>query len=92
MTGTSTAECMCGVAAFELRGEPAAHAHCHCNACRDFYATAILSATAWKAEAVQVTRGETASVAHSARRMARMDGMARNSCWRDFTLKSMLFP
>lgn len=71
MTGAISVQCSCGQAAFTLRGEPAARAHCHCNACRDFYGTAILSATAWNPEAVQVERGEVASFTHPTRQMAR---------------------
>ena len=40
MTGALSVQCSCGSTAFTLRGEPAARAHCHCNACRDFYGTA----------------------------------------------------
>lgn len=71
MTGTKTIQCMCGQCAFELHGEPAARAHCHCNACRDFYGAAVLSATAWNAGAVHLSRGDSASFAHPVRQMSR---------------------
>lgn len=58
-------------AAFALQGDPAARAHCHCEACRDFYGTAVLSATAWHAQALRMVRGEVANFAHPLRQMSR---------------------
>ena len=37
--------CDCGAIVMELRGEPAARAICHCNACRELYGSIVLAAT-----------------------------------------------
>ncbi|WP_430388441.1 GFA family protein [Dyella sp. 20L07] len=39
--------CDCGAVVMELRGEPAARAFCHCDACRELYGSMLLAATAW---------------------------------------------
>lgn len=64
-------QCHCGNAGFELHGQPAARANCHCQSCRDFYGTSILSATAWPAEAVRVTGGQLATFAHPTKQMSK---------------------
>lgn len=46
--------CLCGATTLELHGRPAARANCHCATCREFYASPMLAATAWAADAVQV--------------------------------------
>ena len=65
--------CDCGAIVMELRGEPAARAICHCNACRELYGSIVLAATAWAAE--QVTHlGDPAALldyAHPRRQMRR---------------------
>lgn len=71
MTLSTAIQCQCGQTGFVLLGEPAARAHCHCQACRDFYGTSVLSATAWPAHALQVTQGEPASYAHPTRQMSK---------------------
>ncbi|MDW3684271.1 GFA family protein [Cupriavidus sp. CV2] len=53
----ATLECLCGQVRLRIAGEPVARANCHCQACRDFYATPIFAATAWEPANVVVARG-----------------------------------
>ncbi|HSV53762.1 MAG TPA: GFA family protein [Burkholderiaceae bacterium] len=49
--------CSCGTVELAISGSPAACAYCHCSTCRDFYSLPVLAATAWKNDAVRVTKG-----------------------------------
>ncbi|AHI68331.1 GFA family protein [Burkholderia thailandensis] len=71
MSATRSLRCLCGAVGVKLTGEPAARAHCHCMACRDFYGAPMLSATAWPAGQVIVAEGDVASFAHPTRRLSR---------------------
>lgn len=71
MSATRSIRCLCGAVGMKLTGEPAARAHCHCTACRDFHGVSMLSATAWPAERAIVVEGDVASFAHPARQMSR---------------------
>jgi hypothetical protein len=62
--------CLCGAVTVDLTGEPAARANCHCATCRDFYATPMLSATAWANENV-APHGELKVFQHLAKQMSR---------------------
>lgn len=70
MTRTQSVRCLCGAVTVTLRGEPAARANCHCATCRDFYGTAMLSATAWQPEQVSVAGGD-ATFRHPSKTMSR---------------------
>ncbi|MGJ8525114.1 hypothetical protein LMG33818_000822 [Halomonadaceae bacterium LMG 33818] len=35
--------CLCGANQFQLKGNPAAKAYCHCQSCRDMYGGDLLS-------------------------------------------------
>ncbi|KVC38960.1 aldehyde-activating protein [Burkholderia pseudomultivorans] len=70
MTRTQSVRCLCGAVTVTLRGEPAARANCHCATCRDFYGTAMLSATAWQPEQVSVAGGG-ATFRHPSKSMSR---------------------
>jgi len=63
--------CLCGATELHLRAQPAARANCHCASCRDFYATAMLSATAWHADDVSLARGTLSHFAHPSKRLSR---------------------
>lgn len=65
-----TVTCQCGGVSMSLTGEPAARAMCHCNACRDFYGSAVLAATAWAPSQVSVT-GAAHTFVHPSRKMTR---------------------
>ncbi|WP_353191053.1 GFA family protein [Pandoraea pnomenusa] len=67
---TITVACQCGGVTLSLRGKPAARALCHCHACRDFYGSAVLAATAWSPAQVVLT-GSTRTFAHPSRKMTR---------------------
>lgn len=62
--------CLCGAVTVDLTGEPAARANCHCATCRDFYATPMLSATAWANENV-APHGELSVFQHPTKQMSR---------------------
>lgn len=62
--------CLCGAVTVDLIGAPAARANCHCQTCRDFYATSMLSATAWPAESV-ATSGALQVFRHPHKQMSR---------------------
>jgi len=63
--------CLCGKTSVELHGEPAARANCHCAACRDFYGTAMLSATAWHADAVRPTQNSGRIFRHPVKQLSK---------------------
>lgn len=63
--------CLCGTVSITLNGEPQAKANCHCGTCRDFYGTPMLSATAWLAEQVEVTRGSVSTYSHPTKKLSR---------------------
>ncbi|QHE93948.1 aldehyde-activating protein [Pandoraea fibrosis] len=67
---TITVACQCGGVSMSLTGEPAARALCHCNACRDFYGSPILAATAWAPSQISMT-GTIQTFAHPSRKMTR---------------------
>jgi hypothetical protein len=71
MAVSMSIQCHCGNVSFELHNQPAARANCHCQSCRDFYGTSILSATAWNAEAVQLTNGQVTTFAHPTKQLSR---------------------
>ena len=71
MTNTIALECHCKSVRVELQGSPAARAHCHCQTCRDFYGTAMLSATAWDPQALHLVGGEVAQFAHPTKQLSR---------------------
>lgn len=71
MPVSMSVQCHCGGAIVDLHNQPAARANCHCDGCRDFYGTSMLSATAWSADAVQLTRGQVASYAHPIKQLSR---------------------
>jgi hypothetical protein len=62
--------CLCGAVTVDLTGEPAARANCHCPSCRDFYATPMLSATAWASENVKA-HGALRVFQHPSKQMSR---------------------
>ena len=68
-----TLQCICGRVQLRIAGSPAARANCHCNACRDFYGTPVLSATAWDPAHVTVERGAADLIAfqHPTRQLKR---------------------
>lgn len=65
------ANCLCGRTTLTLNGAPVARAICHCCTCRDFYATAMLSATAWNADAVEVEEGATTVFPHPHKQLSK---------------------
>ncbi|AVF42295.1 aldehyde-activating protein [Pandoraea apista] len=67
---TITVACQCGSVSMSLTGEPAARALCHCNACRDFYGSPVLAATAWPPSQISIT-GATRTFSHPSRKMTR---------------------
>ncbi|WP_176057492.1 GFA family protein [Paraburkholderia sp. BCC1876] len=71
MSVPNALQCLCGTIRIELSGEPVARANCHCGSCRDFYGTSMLSATAWPAEQVTVTRGSVSTFRHPAKQLTR---------------------
>ncbi|QBR01845.1 GFA family protein [Paraburkholderia pallida] len=62
--------CLCGAVTVDLIGEPAALANCHCQTCRDFYGTSMLSATAWAPDSV-ATNGALQVFQHPHKQMSR---------------------
>ncbi|WP_322055142.1 GFA family protein [Paraburkholderia bannensis] len=70
MTDSCQLACLCGAIKVDLIGEPAARANFHCGTCRDFYATPMLSATAWASENV-VAHGVLKVFQHPTKRMSR---------------------
>jgi hypothetical protein len=70
MSDSTQLACLCGAVKVDLIGEPAARANCHCASCRDFYATSMLSATAWASENV-VTHGALQVFQHPTKQMSR---------------------
>ncbi|MBN3817785.1 aldehyde-activating protein [Paraburkholderia sp. Se-20369] len=70
MTRMRSVRCRCGAVTITLHGEPAARANCHCMACRDFYGTSMLSATAWASDRVSVD-GASATFPHPSKAMSR---------------------
>ncbi|WP_084656415.1 GFA family protein [Pandoraea norimbergensis] len=67
---TLSVTCQCGSVTMRLRGEPAARANCHCNACRDFYGAPVLAATAWSPDQLSM-EGATKVFAHPTRSLTR---------------------
>lgn len=63
--------CLCGSNALELRGAPAARANCHCATCRDFYGSAMLSATAWDAASVELSAKNSTRFQHPTKQLSR---------------------
>ncbi|WP_081764923.1 GFA family protein [Robbsia andropogonis] len=45
--------------------------NCHCQSCRDFYSTPMLSATAWSPEQVLVQAGRPTTFSHPDRQLSR---------------------
>lgn len=71
MSAPMLIQCHCRSTGIELHGQPAARANCHCQSCREFYGTAVLSATAWPAESVRLTGGQSVSFKHPAKEMSK---------------------
>jgi hypothetical protein len=71
MSGTLAVQCLCGSVHLELLGQPTARANCHCQSCRDFYGTSMLSATAWTAESVTHSGRQAATFHHPTKQLAR---------------------
>lgn len=73
MTIPATLECLCGQVQLRIDGAPVAKANCHCQACRDFYATPVFAATAWEPAHVGVERGaeHLATYHHRTRQLER---------------------
>ncbi|EON14351.1 GFA family protein [Pandoraea sp. SD6-2] len=69
-TAAITVACQCGSVSMTLTGKPAARALCHCNACRDFYGTPVLAATAWAPSQVAIA-GATHTFSHPSRKLSR---------------------
>ena len=55
---TYTGQCSCGAVAIEVTGDPEGAGYCHCQTCRAWSAGPVNAFTLWKAESVQVTKGE----------------------------------
>jgi len=49
--------CFCGAVQFTVSGEPVGMGYCHCDSCRSWSASPVNAFTAWKPEAVKITRG-----------------------------------
>jgi len=49
--------CACGAVQFELSGEPAVQAYCHCDSCRGWLGARVHAATLWPATNVRVLKG-----------------------------------
>lgn len=64
-------QCLCGSVRLDLLGQPAARANCHCQSCRDFYATSMLSATAWHVEATTLNGSGTITFHHPKKQLSR---------------------
>ncbi|TCV96389.1 hypothetical protein EC912_102740 [Luteibacter rhizovicinus] len=71
MTVPQFVRCLCGTVNIELNGLPVARAYCHCESCRDFYGTSMLSATAWDAAQVIVDSRSVATYPHPAKQLSR---------------------
>ncbi len=56
--------CSCGSVGMVVSGRPVARAYCHCSSCREFYGLAVLSATAWKSEAVSIVKDQALVKTH----------------------------
>ncbi|OJY17701.1 GFA family protein [Pandoraea sp. 64-18] len=71
MTEPNSLRCLCGTVNIQLKGQPEARANCHCQSCRDFYGTSMLSATAWLPERVAVISGSLSKFAHPTKQLSR---------------------
>lgn len=71
MAASISIACLCGAVTVGLHGQPVAKANCHCQTCRDFYGTPVLSATAWDAEAVRVSSGQVRMFKHPVKQLSR---------------------
>ncbi len=49
--------CFCGKVQFEVTGEPALMAYCHCDSCRRWSASAMTAFTLWSPESFKITAG-----------------------------------
>ncbi|WP_059415111.1 GFA family protein [Cupriavidus basilensis] len=69
----ATLACLCGQVQLRIAGEPVARANCHCQACRDFYATPVFAATAWEPAQVTIAHGagHVATYHHATRALQR---------------------
>jgi hypothetical protein len=67
-------ECDCGAVNLTLSGAPKVRGYCHCEDCRDLLKIPYHSVTAWEADQVSVTKGETGTIAfqHPTKRMQRV--------------------
>lgn len=58
MAETLKGRCFCGAVEFELSGEPAAAAYCHCGDCASWAGAPVNAFTMYPAAAVKVVKGE----------------------------------
>lgn len=63
--------CLCGRTPLSVQGTPVARAYCHCGTCRDTYATAVLAATAWDADAVTIDLATTGMFQHPHKQLSK---------------------
>ena len=64
-------QCLCGTVQIALDGEAVARANCHCQTCRDFYNTPMLSATAWIPKQVTIEKGKLVTFSHPTKQLSR---------------------
>ncbi len=58
MSESYTGKCFCGAVEIEATGAPEGMGYCHCESCRAWASTLVHCWTAWKPEAVTITKGE----------------------------------
>ena len=64
MTEAHEGGCLCGEVRYAVRGEPVRTSVCHCAYCQHRTGTAFAVLPVFRAEAVALLRGETASYRH----------------------------
>ena len=58
MEQTYKGRCFCGAVHFNVTGEPALMAYCHCDSCRHWSAGPVNAFTLWSPDSFKVTQGE----------------------------------
>jgi len=58
VTDATKIECRCGAVEIEITSEPIAQFYCHCDDCQAVHGGAYAPESAYRADAVRVTRGE----------------------------------
>ena len=71
MTESLFLQCLCGSVILQVNGQPEVKANCHCQSCRDFYGTSMLSATAWQAAQITVLSGKLVAFSHPTKQLSR---------------------